>query len=88
MMLAPATFFGAFAVGLAASMARSYLNEPRITITVPGIIMVPGLSAFQIIVLFNQGHMLDVLQAAASCGFIMDAMAMGLATARFLVQVR
>ena len=50
--------------------------------------MVPGLYAFQMIVVFNQGHMLDALQAAASCGFIIGAMAMSLATARFLGQVR
>jgi len=44
--------------------------------------MVPGLYAFQMIVLFNRGRMLDALQAAASCGFVIGAMAMGLAVAR------
>jgi uncharacterized membrane protein YjjB (DUF3815 family) len=50
--------------------------------------MVPGLYAFEMIVLFNQGHMLDALQAAASCGFVVGAMAMGLAAARMLGERR
>jgi uncharacterized membrane protein YjjB (DUF3815 family) len=63
------------------------LNEPRVAITVASIIiMVPGLYAFQMVVLFNQGHMLDALQAAASCAFIIGAMAIGLAAARILSQ--
>jgi uncharacterized membrane protein YjjB (DUF3815 family) len=54
MMLAPPTFLGALEVELVASRTRSYLNEPRITITVPGIIiMVPGLDTFHMIILFN-----------------------------------
>ncbi len=87
MMPAPATFLGALAVGLLASLMHRRLDEPRIALAVPGIIiMVPGLSAFRMVVLLNQGHMLDALQAAASCGFIIGAMAMGLAVARFLGQ--
>jgi len=45
--------------------------------------MMPGLYAFEMIVLFNRGKMLDALQASASCAFIVGALAMGLATARF-----
>jgi uncharacterized membrane protein YjjP (DUF1212 family) len=89
MMLAPATFLGALAVGLLASLVHQRLSEPRIALTVPSIIiMVPGLYAFEMIVLFNQGHMLDALQAAASCGFVVGAMAMGLAAARMLGERR
>jgi uncharacterized membrane protein YjjB (DUF3815 family) len=85
MMLAPATFLAALAVGLVASILHRYLKEPRIAIIVPGInIMVPGLYAFQMIVLFNQGQMLDALQAASLCGFVIRAMALGLAAARLL----
>jgi len=47
------------------------------------VIMVPGLYAFETIVLFNRGQMLEALQASASCGFVMGALAMGLAIARF-----
>jgi uncharacterized membrane protein YjjP (DUF1212 family) len=83
MMLAPATFFGALAVGLMASLIHRRLEAPRITLTVPAIIiMVPGVFAFEMIVFFNRGQMLEALQASASCAFVLGAMAMGLAAAR------
>ncbi len=85
LMLAPATFLGALAVGLVASLTHRHLYEPRIAVTVPAIIiMVPGLYALQTIVLFNQGNIIEALQAAGLCGFVIGAMAMGLTTARFL----
>jgi uncharacterized membrane protein YjjB (DUF3815 family) len=49
----------------------------------PIVIMIPGLYAFDVIVLFIQGQALEALQAAARCGFIVGALAMGLSTARF-----
>jgi uncharacterized membrane protein YjjB (DUF3815 family) len=45
--------------------------------------MVPGLYAFETTVLFNHGRTLEALQAAASCAFVILALGMGLATARF-----
>jgi uncharacterized membrane protein YjjB (DUF3815 family) len=85
MMLAPASFFGALAVGLLAALANQRLNTPRIALSVPAIIiMVPGVYAFQMIVFFNRGQMLEALQATALCGFATGALAMGLAAARFL----
>ena len=85
MMLAPGAFLGALAAGLLASLTHLRLNERSIANTEPGIIvMVPGLYAFQMVVLLNQGHMLDALQAGASCGFIIGAMAMRAGGARFL----
>ena len=54
-------------------------------LTVPAtIVMIPGAYAYQMLVLSNHGRMLDAVQAAASCGFILGAMAAGLAAARFL----
>lgn len=50
-------------------------------IAVPAIIM-PGLAAFRMIVLFNRGEMLDSLQASATCAFGIGALAAGLATVR------
>ena len=89
MALAPATFFGAFAVGLLASLARAALRDPRIALTVPGIIiMTPGIYAFQTIVLLNQGDILAAIQAGAVCCFIVGGMAMGLAAARFISERR
>ena len=48
----------------------------------PIIIMIPGLSAFEAIVLFNSGEVLEALRAAAMCGFVIGALAIGLASAR------
>lgn len=85
MALPPATFLGALTVGLLASFVSTSLDEPRITLTVPGIIiMVPGTYAFETVVLFNQGDVLPALQAATLGGFVVGAMALGLAAARFV----
>jgi uncharacterized membrane protein YjjP (DUF1212 family) len=87
--LPPATFLGALAVGLLASLVREDLNDPRIALTVPGIIiMTPGLYAFQTIVFLNQGDVLVAIRAGAACMFIVGAMAMGLAAARFMSERR
>ena len=87
--LPPATFFGALAVGLLASLVREPLHVPRITLTVPSIIMMtPGLYAFQTIVFLNQGRMTDAMAAAAVCTFAIGAMATGLVAARFLTTRR
>jgi uncharacterized membrane protein YjjB (DUF3815 family) len=89
MALPPATFFGALAVGLLASLARAALRDPRIALTVPGIIiMTPGIYAFQTIVLLNQGNILAAIEAGAVCCFIVGGMAMGLAAARFISERR
>jgi uncharacterized membrane protein YjjP (DUF1212 family) len=83
--LALATFVGALTVGLLASLVRHHLHEPRIALTVPGItIMVPGTYAFQTVVLFNQGDALAGLRTAVLGGFVVGAMAAGLACARFV----
>ena len=88
--LAAATFVGAFVVGLLASLTRNRLQRARIVLTVPGIIiiMVPGIYAFQTIVLANQGYMLPALQEAALGIFIVGAMAIGLTASRFLTDRR
>lgn len=85
--LPPATFIGAFSVGLLASVWRSSLREPRIAFTVPGIIiMVPGLYAFQTVVQFAQGNALAGLEAAVLTAFVVGAMALGLVAARFVTE--
>ena len=85
--LPPATFVGALVVGLLASLARHWLNEPRIALTVPGVIMmVPGLYAFETLVQCDQGEILAALQSAILVVFVVGAMAMGLAVARFISQ--
>ena len=72
-----------------ASLVRAWWHEPRIALTVPSIIiMTPGLYFFQTIVMLNQGEVLPAVQAGATCFFIVGAMAVGLAAARFLTERR
>jgi uncharacterized membrane protein YjjP (DUF1212 family) len=79
-----ATLAGVLLIGLLASLAQLRLREPRIALTVPSIIiMVPGASAFHSVVLFAHGDALGGLQAAVVVGFVVGAMAIGLALARF-----
>jgi uncharacterized membrane protein YjjB (DUF3815 family) len=47
--------------------------------------MIPGVYAFQMVALFNQGRALEALQSGALLGFVVGALAIGLATARLLV---
>lgn len=84
MMLAPATFLAALTIGIVALRLERHFDMPLMaTAVAPIVIMMPGLYAFEMIVLFNQGHMVEALQATAACSFITGALAMGLATARF-----
>jgi len=81
MMPASAAFFAALLIGLVALLLDEHFNMPRIAIAVaPSVIMVPGVSAFRMIVLFNGGQMLDALQASATFWFVIVALAAGLAT--------
>jgi len=80
-----ATFLGALLVGLLAALVRGSLREPRMVLTVPGIIiMVPGSYAFQSVVLFSQGDAMGGLQAAVQAALVVGGMALGLATSRFM----
>jgi len=89
LILPAATFVGALAVGLLASLSKHWLREPRICFTVPGIIiMTPGILAFRTIVLLNEGDVLAAVEALAGCCFIVGGMALGLATARFMSERR
>ncbi len=83
MMPAPAAFLAALLIGIVALMVERRHKGPPIAVTVaPTVIMVPGIYAFEAIVFFNHGQMLDALQAFSSCSFIVGALVMGLAVAR------
>lgn len=83
MSLAPAAFIAALTIGLIALPAERRFGIPLMATAVgPTVIMVPGVYAFETIVLFNRGEMLDALQAFTVCGFVVGALGMGLATAR------
>ena len=83
MMPAPAAFLAALSIGIVALMMDQRHKVPPIAVTVaPTVIMIPGIYAFEAIVHFNHGQMLDALQAAATCSFIVGGLATGLAVAR------
>jgi uncharacterized membrane protein YjjB (DUF3815 family) len=85
MSLAPATFLGAFAVGLLATAVKRVVHEPRIAVTVPGIIiMVPGTLAFEAIIHFEEGDVAGAMANVLPASFILGAMALGLAAARLV----
>ena len=85
MMPAPAAFLAALTIGLVALLAGERLGIPRIAMTVaPIVIMVPGVSAFEMIVRFNRGQVLEALQATATFAFVIGALAVGLAAALVL----
>jgi uncharacterized membrane protein YjjP (DUF1212 family) len=87
MAQAPATLVGVLMVGLLASVAQPRLREPRIALTVPAIvIMVPGAAALEAVVLLSRGDTLGGLQSAVTVGFVIGAMALGLAIARFATE--
>ena len=84
--LASAAFLGALTIGLVAVFLDRRFNVPRMATTVaPIVIMIPGLYAFEMIVLLNRGQVLEALQACALLGFAIGALAMGLAAARFFI---
>ncbi|MGB8243225.1 MAG: threonine/serine exporter family protein [Pseudolabrys sp.] len=65
-MLAPAAFFAALVIGSVALIVEQRFNVPRMAMAVaPIVIMMPGIYAYEMIVLFNRGPMLDALQAYA-----------------------
>jgi uncharacterized membrane protein YjjP (DUF1212 family) len=81
--LAPATFAGALTIGVLASVMHHWLEHPRISLTVSGIIiMVPGTPVFQAVLLFSQNDVLGGLRATVLGIFVVGAMALGLAVAR------
>lgn len=87
MTLAPATFLAALTIGVVALLLERHFEISLMATTVsPIIIMMPGLYAFETIVLFNHGEMIKALQGVASCSFVIGALAMGLATSRFFQQ--
>ena len=87
--LAAASFLGALLVGVLATLAAPRVRMPRITLTVPGVIlMTPGVLCYDTIVRFAQGDVLAALRSTVLAGFVIGAMAMGLAVTRFATDRR
>ena len=64
---------------------RSIIDPERFHLAIDAgkVVGAAGVYAFEMIVLFNRGQMLEALQASASCFFVVGALAMGLAVSRF-----
>ena len=85
MGLPVATFLGALAVGLLASLRPVRAHGPRIALTVRGIIlMVPGTPLYTALIGFGQGDIVDALAPLVTAAFILGAMTVRLLTARLL----
>lgn len=78
-----AAFIAAVLIGVVALLAEARLRTPPLAMSVtPIIIMVPGMQAFQALSFFDQGRLLEAVEALASFSFGVSALALGLATAR------
>jgi uncharacterized membrane protein YjjP (DUF1212 family) len=82
---ATAAFWSALIIGVVALIVNRRFDVPRMAMTVaPIVIMIPGLYAFETIAQLNDGQTLEAIQTATLCGFVIGALAMGLAAARLL----
>ena len=81
------TFLGALAVGLVGYWQARSMGLPRLVFTVAGIIsMVPGVPAYEVIVQFSKGDILDGLVSFVRASLVAGAIAAGLSTARLLTE--
>lgn len=82
-----ATFCGALTVGLVGYWQAHGMQLPRLIFTVTGVIsMVPGIPAYEMIVHFSKGNILDGLQSGVRATLVAGAIAAGLSTARILTE--
>ena len=75
----------AVVVGILTVMIAEKLDVPRITVSVPAVvIMVPGATAYRAVYFFNNGNTTEALAYAVQAGLVVVALAIGLAVARML----
>jgi uncharacterized membrane protein YjjP (DUF1212 family) len=75
----------ALVVGLVAAVVAPRLGVPRITVSVPAVvIMVPGVSAYRSVFHLSNGDTTQALAYGVQAGLVVVALAMGLAVARML----
>ena len=80
-----AAFAGAITAGLLATIASAHRGFPRISITVPSIvIMVPGLYLYRAVYYMGTFETIDALNWITRAVMIMLFLPMGLAVARML----
>lgn len=72
-------------VGLLAAVVAPRLHVPRITISVPAVvIMVPGVTAYRAVFHLSNGETTDALVYAVQAGLVVVSISIGLAVARML----
>ena len=82
---AAAAFMGALAAGLLASLIKSRVGYPRISVTVPSIvIMVPGLYLYRAIYNFGIMSLTEAVSWFTSAILIIVALPLGLIFARII----
>jgi uncharacterized membrane protein YjjP (DUF1212 family) len=75
----------ALVVGLLAAVIAPRMGVPRITISVPAVvIMVPGVSAYRAVFQISNGDTTEALAYGVQAALVVVALAMGLAVARML----
>jgi uncharacterized membrane protein YjjP (DUF1212 family) len=80
-----ATIIATLVVGLLAAWVAPRLRVPRITLSVPAVvIMVPGASAYRAVVGLNDGDAGTAFSAGVQALFVLVSIAVGLAAARML----
>ena len=78
-------FIGAFLVGLIAVIAVKKTSFPRITITIPSVVIaVPGYFMYQSIYFFGTGEADDGVSALIKAGGIVFSIALGILFSRFI----
>ncbi|MBX3066472.1 MAG: threonine/serine exporter family protein [Anaerolineae bacterium] len=81
-----AAFMGAFIVGVVGYWFSRWRGLPRLIFTVTGVIsMVPGIPAYETIIFFVRDDILGGIESAVRAGLIASAIALGLSTARLLM---
>lgn len=81
-----AAFMGAFVVGVVGYGFARWRGLPRLIFTVTGVIsMVPGIPAYETIIFFVRDDILGGIESAVRAGLIASAIALGLSTARLLM---
>ncbi|WP_435299190.1 threonine/serine ThrE exporter family protein [Timonella sp. A28] len=80
-----AAFFAGLIVGILTNLLAPRLNIPRITVSVPAVvIMIPGAAGYRTIYYFNSGDTLQALTYGVEAIFVVIAVAIGLTFARSL----
>jgi uncharacterized membrane protein YjjB (DUF3815 family) len=80
-----ATVVATLVVGLLAAVVAPRLHVPRITLSVPAVvIMVPGAATYRALVALNNGDYEAAVAAGVTAFFVTICIAIGLAAARVL----